>query len=234
MNFVHKKTTEIDFFHGKVVKTNSINWKLAEIQFQVGITKKKTVLIELNSMRLTSVTGRFWEKARVYDFLRNRFHWLKFRGYRFDWKKSQWKPIKLIWSQSNWKSSKECSWSLFLRSKIHGNCLHQWWKKTKTFSLTGSPCETISHKCNAWKLVPLKVNPGKLIWLMEKLWKLTSSIEKPGEPISTIGNPQKNLSTFRKQWKSVASDEKFHCSIFFGERFMEEVLLISSPEKSFP
>ena len=87
MNFVHKKTTEIDCLHGKVVKTNSINWKLAEIQFQTGMTKKKQFLIELNSMRLTSVTGRFCEKARVYDLLRNRFHWLKFRGYSFDWKK---------------------------------------------------------------------------------------------------------------------------------------------------
>ena len=129
--------------------------------------------------------------------------------------KSQWKPIKLIWSQSNWIWSKKISWSSFLQSKIHGNCLHQWWKKTKTTLPTGSPCETISHKCNAWKLVSLKVNPRKLIWLMQKLWKLTSTIDKPEKPSSSMGNPRKLLSTFRNQWKSVTSDRKFHCSILF-------------------
>ena len=78
-------------------------------------------------------------------------------------------------------------------------------RRIKITPTRGSPGETISYKCNAWKPVSLKLNPGELIWLMEKLWKLTSSIEKPDQPISSISNPSKSLWTIEKQWKSLSS-----------------------------
>ena len=78
-------------------------------------------------------------------------------------------------------------------------------RKIKITSFRGLPGETISYKCNACKMVSLKVNSGKLIWLMEKLWKLTSSIEKPDQPISSISNLSECFSTIEKQWKSLSS-----------------------------
>ena len=130
MSFVHRETTEVDFFHGNFVKTNSINGKSEKIHFQIGITKK-AVLIKWSSMRLKSVKWNFLGKVCVYDFFENRFLWLKFCGYRFGWKKNQWKAIELIWSQWKWISSKEVFGNLFLRSRIDENCLHQWWKKNQ-------------------------------------------------------------------------------------------------------
>ena len=55
--------------------------------------------------------------------------------------------------------------------------------RTNTISLTGTPDEPISYKCNARKLVFLEENP----------------------PISSIGNTRKILSMTKMCWKSISS-----------------------------
>ena len=57
--------------------------------------------------------------------------------------------------------------------------------RTNTISLSGTPDEPFSYKCNARKLVFLKENP----------------------PISSICNPRKFLSTTKKRWKSISSEK---------------------------
>ena len=204
MSFVHREITEVDFFHGTFVKTNSINGNSEKIHFQIGITKK-AVSINWSSMRLKSVKWNFLEKVCVYDFFENRFHWLKFRGYHFGWKKIN--GNQLNWFEVNRSEYHRRKFLEIYSSEVESmkTAFISGEGRTKVTPMRGSPGERTSYKCNAWKMVSLKVNPGELIWLMEKLWKLTSSIEKPDQPISSISNPSKSLSTIEKQWKSLSS-----------------------------
>ena len=156
-------------------------------------------------MRLKSVKWNFLEKVCVYDFFENRFHWLKFRGYRFDCK-------KINGNQLNWFEVNRCEYHRRIFLEIYSSEVESMntafiigERRIKITPMRGSPGETISYKGNAWKQVSLKVNPGKLIWLLEKLWKLTSSIEKLDQTISSISNLSKPLSTIEKQWKSLSS-----------------------------
>ena len=69
--------------------------------------------------------------------------------------------------------------------------------------MKGSPGETISYKCNAWKLVSLKVDPGELIWLMEKSWKLISRKEKSKKSTPTARIQKKSFKDWKIQKKWV-------------------------------
>ena len=204
MSFVHRETTEVDFFHGNFVKTNSINGKSEKIHFQIGITKK-AVLINWSSMSLKSVKWNFLGKVCVYDFFENRFLWLKFCGYRFGWKKINEKQLN--WFEVNGSEYHRRKFLEIYSSEVESmkTAFISGERRIKISSMRGSPGETTSYKCNAWKLVSLKVNPGELIWLMKKLWKLTSSIEKPDQLISSISDPSKSLSMIEKQRKSLSS-----------------------------
>ena len=114
----------------------------------------------------------------------NKIPWVSFRWKKINGNQLNWFEVNR--SEHHWRKFSENYSSEVEPMKtafINGE------RKIKITSLRGFPGETISYKCNAWKLVPLEVYPGELIWLMEKLWKLTSSIEKPDEPISSISNP---------------------------------------------
>ena len=155
MSFVHRETTEVDFFHGNFVKTNSINGNSEKIHFQIGKTKK-AVLINRSSMRINSVKWNFLEKVCVYDFFENRFHWLKIRGYRFNWK-------KINGNQLNWfeVSRSEFHQRKFLEiysSEVETmkTAFISGERRIKITPMKGSPGETISYKCNAWKQVSSK------------------------------------------------------------------------------
>ena len=204
LRIVHRETTEVDFFYGSFVKTNSINGYSEKIHFQIGITKK-AVLINWSSRKLKSVKWNFLEKVCVYDFFENRFHWLKFLGHHFAWKKIN--GNQLNWFKVNRSEYHRRKFLEIYSSEVESmkTAFISGERRIKVTPMRGLPGETTSYKCNAWKLVSLKVNPGELIWLMEKLWKLTSSIEKPDQPISSMNNPSKSLSTIEKQWKSLSS-----------------------------
>ena len=114
----------------------------------------------------------------------NQFHGEKFRGNCFDSKNfmetilDDFKTIKLSLSM---KVPEVCSTGIDSMKTAFSNGE----TRTNTISLTGTPDEPISYKCNARKLVLLKENP----------------------PSSPIGNPRKFLSTTKKRWKSVSSEK---------------------------
>ena len=114
----------------------------------------------------------------------NQFHGEKFRGKCFDSKnfmETTLDDFRTITLSLSMKVQEVCSTRIdsMKTAFINGET------GTNTISLTGTPDEPISYKCNATKLVLLKQNPS----------------------ISSIGNPRKFLSTTKKRWNSISSEK---------------------------
>ena len=181
-NLVHRKTTEVDFFQGKVKKIISSNKYSEKTLFKNWNIEKKEFLIFCKTLRTKYVDRKIMQQVCFENSPGNHFHGEKFRGNCFDSKNFMktnlvdFKTIKLNFSM---KVLEVCSTGIdsMKTAFINGET------RTNTISLTGKPDGPISYKCNARKLVFLKKNP----------------------PISSIGNPRKVLSTTKKHWKSISS-----------------------------
>ena len=171
-------------------------------------------MIHWNSMRTKSVNWNFWETVFWYGLLSNWFPWIKFRGNSLNWKKVLGSQFNRFENNRIEIRPKRFRGRFFQQSSIYGNCLHHGWKKKEKplhWSLTGNPKETISHECNAKKMVPLKENP----------------------PNYSIGNPRKFLSTTKRWWKSIWSEKNLFHNLRW-RNFHGKHLLIASPWNKFP
>ena len=181
-NFVHRKTTEFDFFQGKVKKIISNKKYSEKTLFNNWNIGKKEFLIFCETLRTKYVDGKITQQVCFENSPGNQFHVEKFRGNCFDSKNfmetnlDEFQTIKLILSMKVpevYSTGIDSMKTAFIKDET----------ETNTISLTGTPYDPISYKCNARKLVFLKENP----------------------PISSIGNLRKFLSTTKKHWKSISS-----------------------------
>ena len=184
VNFVHTKITEIDFSQEKVKKINSNCENSEKTLFKNWKIEKKSFFCK--TLRTEYVDRKIMQQVSFENSPENQFHGEKFRGncFFFDSKNfmetnlEDFKTIKLSLSM---KVPEVCSTGIdsMKTAFINGET------RTNTISLSGTPDEPFSYKCNARKLVFLKENP----------------------PISSICNPRKFLSTTKKRWKSISSEK---------------------------
>ena len=202
--FHYWKPQKIFLFKRNPPKRTSFTEKPQKLISPKEKSKKSTPTTRIQRKLFSRLENR---KKRVFIFLQNlenKICWWENHATSLFW--------KFAWNSVSWW---KIPWKLFWFKKFYGNQFRWFQKdqiefanekfpkvrspkidsmktafkngetRTNTISLTGTPDEPISYKCNARKLVFLEVNP----------------------PISSIGNPRKIFSTTKMCCKSISSEK---------------------------